>query len=327
VLPWLYCAGDLEIKGSGYVKLGGNIFVNGKFNLTDKPIILDLNGYTIYATYYEYPCPTSPNASNSAVYFGPDTVLQGPGCVIGVGHVEFQPNTGQGKYLFGAEDVDTGTTTEDGGRFLLYKFPNAKAGTLGSIQVKCYIPDSDPEAPPAHLKVALYADNNGAPGTLLTSGTSGNITVSSWAPVTVTEVQVAKAYYWLAAIADANVISMETATSSNSKYQAADFDTFVFPQPPSGTFTSPAPKYQIRGFTGGQEFIFLMSVKCTTNLKPGGSFYGTIAGNTTVNLQPGCFINLVGLPEEKELEFPAAGGPSGPGPSGNSAPLLNYNIQ
>jgi len=76
VLPWLYCAGDLEIKGSGYVKLGGNIFVNGKFNLTDKPIILDLNGYTIYATYYEYPCPTSPNASNSAVYFGPDTVLQ-----------------------------------------------------------------------------------------------------------------------------------------------------------------------------------------------------------------------------------------------------------
>ncbi|MGB8706820.1 MAG: hypothetical protein WCD72_02565 [Dehalococcoidia bacterium] len=329
VLPWLYCTGDLTINGSGYVKLGGNIFVNGKFKLTDKPVILDLNGYTIYATYYTDPCPTTPNASNSAVYFGSDSNLVGPGCVIGVGHVEYQPNTGQGKYLFGADDVNTGTTTEHKDRFLLYKFDNAKEGKLSSIQVKCYIPDSDPAPLPAHVKVAIYADNHGAPGTLLTSGTSGNITVSSWAPVTVSEVLVNKnTPYWLAAIADSDVISMETQTTSNSKYQEpADFDTFTFVNNPSGTFTSPAPKYQIRGFTGGQEFIFLMSVKCTTNLKPNGSFYGTIAGNTEVNLLSNCFINLVGLPEEG-LNFPGVSGTSsGPGTGGNSPPLLNYNIQ
>ncbi|MBM4446998.1 MAG: hypothetical protein FJ023_06555 [Chloroflexi bacterium] len=325
IIPWLYCTGDLSINGSGYAQLSGTIYVNGKFNFSDKDVILLLDGQTIYATYYQDPCPTTPNASNSAVYFGPDCELHGPGCVIGVGHVEFQPKLGQGNYLLGADDVDTGTTTDYQDRFLLSKFESKNIDKLSSIQVKCYI--ADPEAPPAHVKVALYADNNGSPGTLLGSvDCADNITVSSWKPVSVPEIAITKTNYWLAAISDADIISTKTLTSTN-KYEVADFTGFTFPNPAGTGFTDQtANQYMLRGFTGGQEFIFLMSVKCTTNLQPSANFYGSIAGSANVNLQPGCTLNLVGVPEEG-LDFPGdSGSGGGSGEGGNSPPLLKYNI-
>ena len=342
IIPAMYRKGNLEITGSGYAQLAGTIFLarnddgsGGNFRFEDTDVTLALNGQTIYAT-GNSGCPgcdctpTCPGVD--AVYFKSGCTLQGPGCIIALGNINFQPNQGVGIPLLGA-DADTGTTTEVQDRFVLSKFQaGSKTYDLGSIQVKCYFADPpDPEAP-AHVKVAIYdATGSGdGPGACLWQSVADNVTVSSWHPVNLENVSppiqiTKKVNYWLEAIADADIISRKTATSSDSKYKYADFDTLTFVNNPSGL--TDAPEYQIRGFSNGQEFIFLMSVCCATNVQPGADFYGSVAGNTSVNLQPGCFLNLVGVPEEG-LDFPSMeAGPAGPGPKGNSPPILNYNIQ
>lgn len=327
IIPALYRNGNLSITGSGYAKLEGTLYIDGSFDFSDKDVILDLNMQTIYATYYN-------NCSGNAVYFGPDCEMYGPGCIIGVGNINFQPKLGQGKHLLGINipDPDTGAATEYHDRFLLSKFKTVKkpSGKLTSVQVKCYI--SDPEAPPAHVKVALYAadGSGGGPGTLLNSvNCTDNITLSTWKPVNFPETTLqGDTDYWLAAVSDADIISTN-AVSWASKYRAEDFDSFQFPNPANAlgplSEPNPAKQYMLRGCTGGQEFIFLMSVKCTTDLQPNASFYGSIAGNADVNLQPGCFINLVGLPEEG-FGFPGVSG-SGSGADSSSAEILTYTIK
>jgi hypothetical protein len=342
MLPWLYCSGNLEIGGSGYAKLNGNIFVNGQFKLVNKDIILDLNGYTIYATYYTGTCPTSPNDSNCAVYFGSGTQLRGPGCVIGVGAINFQPALGQGKFLLGPtvgsakqEEVDPAyKTIETKNRFVFSKFTTTNdkiydSDSLLSIQVLCDI--SGVETPPAHLKVAIYDDNNGVPGNLISSSASENVTLSTWTPISLPAgVNLSKKTpYWLAAIADANIIVADSTPGwTDSRYINSNFIN-AFPDPAGqyGSLTETTNKYMLRGLTSGQDFIFLMSVKCTTYLAPDANFYGSVVGNTSVNLQPGCFINLVGVPEEG-LDFPSiTAGLSGSGTEGNSPPILMYRIE
>jgi hypothetical protein len=322
-IPSLYRDGDLSITGNGYGRLSGTIYVDGKFSVDDKNSIIDLNGKTIYATYYE---PDTCYTKN-AVYFKPGCTVYGPGCIIGVGSVDFQPNLGIGALLLGVEDTDTpATDLQD--RFLLSKFRAVSTNKLTSFQVKCYI--SDPEAPPAHVKVALYADSSGAPGALLGAvDTFDNQTVmSSWNPINFPETQVNKdTYYWLAAISDSAVICKKTLSSTN-KYKTAAFTGFTFPNPAGSGFTDQtAEQYMLQGYTGSQEFIFLMSVKCRTNLQPGSSFYGSIAGDASVDLSNNCTLNLVGLPEDG-LDFPTMGAGGGGGGGGGSAlPLRNYNIQ
>ena len=102
---------------------------------------------------------------------------------------------------------------------------------------------------------------------------------------------------------------------------------FQFPNPATygGSLSDPDPakEYLLRGYTGSQQFFFLMSVECTVLVKPNGNFYGSIAGNAKVDLQPDCFVNLVDTPEGG-LQFPGSGTT---GMSGDAPPLLNYNIQ
>ncbi len=330
LIPPLYRNGNLSIQGSGYAKLTGTIYVDGKFDFSDKDIILDLNGQTIYATYYN-------NCSGNAIYFGPDTKIIGPGCVIGIGNLDFQPKLGQGKFLLGAggeadDNVPYPWQTEPANRLLLQRFTPSDDGTLSSFQIRCLAP-SDPENPPK-IKVALYSNNdNGTPkdesddrpGIVLTwDEATVNITEDSWFTIDLEQPELAnpaqypvsarqdrevtvskKTSYWLAAVASAAIISRETTTTSDSRYRdISNFDDFQFSDNPQGPFTSPGYLYHLRGFSGGQEFIMLMSVKCTTNLQPNGSLFGAVVGNTHVNLQPGCFINLVGLPEGG-LDFPS----------------------
>jgi len=330
-IPWLYCTADkltIEASSDTYAKLTGNIFLtgsnnNGKFELSDKDVTLDLNNYTIYATYSDYPdCANNP----ASIYFGPGTYVNGPGCIIGVGNVDFQPSASQGDRLLGTGTYTEGTTTELQDKFVLSRFycKDEPTGEISSIQVKCYFDDPDP--PPAHLKVAIYADSDGNPGSLLNEAESDNITVSSWKPVDFpsTELQ-KKTWYWLAAIADADIICTQTNAEIDSRSRDEDFDGFQFPDPATqNPLTNvDGTEYMLRGFTGSQQFFFLMSVECTVNVQPRGSFYGSIAGNANVHLQPDCFVNLVNTPEGG-LNFPGSGSS---GNAGDAPPLLNYNIQ
>lgn len=69
--------------------------------------------------------------------------------------------------------------------------------------------------------------------------------------------------------------------------------------------------------SGPDDFVFVLSVEGTVNFQPGGDFYGSLAGDVMVNLQPNC--NLVDTsPSEEGVNFSA----------GNQAKLeiLTYDI-
>jgi len=53
-------------------------------------------------------------------------------------------------------------------------------------------------------------------------------------------------------------------------------------------------------------FVFLMSVEGTVSLYPGGDFYGAIAGDADVNLQPGNTLTLTAV-GEGDINFPTEG--------------------
>jgi len=46
--------------------------------------------------------------------------------------------------------------------------------------------------------------------------------------------------------------------------------------------------------TNPDDFVFVMSINGTTTLQPGGDFYGALAGNVDVTIQPNCILELGG---------------------------------
>ena len=54
------------------------------------------------------------------------------------------------------------------------------------------------------------------------------------------------------------------------------------------------------------DFVFLMSVEGTVTFQPNGDYYGSVAGNVEVTLQPGSSLTLVD-PEGAGFEFPSGG--------------------
>lgn len=326
MIPPIYRNGDLTITGNGYGKLSGTIYLAGETTgqLWVSPgTTIDLNVHSIFSEYYN-------NCEGNAINFQPWCTIFGPGCIVAIGNINYQPNLGAGDQLVGANDSDTGDDTTIQDRFVLSKFKATEDGTMSSFQVKCY--DADPETP-AHVKVAVY-DSDGpdlGPKTLLGAvDNADNITVlSAWNPIIFPEITIVdNHYYWLAAISDAPVISTDI-TSSTNKYKIQSFTGFTFPEeitPATELVSQNTELYMLRGFSNSQEFIFLMSQSCSVNLQPHASFYGSIAGETTVEMQPWCTVNLV-TPDDG-LEFPGISGSiGGPSSSGNSPPLLNYNIQ
>lgn len=50
-------------------------------------------------------------------------------------------------------------------------------------------------------------------------------------------------------------------------------------------------------------YLFIMSVSGQVNFQPNGNFYGSVAGDTTINLQPNCSLNWVN-PGVGQLDMP-----------------------
>jgi len=79
VIGPLFAAGDLTIKGTGWITLGGTIYVKGDLVFKATPEInMDLNQQTIF--------------TEGDIYMPPDVNVSGSGCIIGVGDVDFQPS-------------------------------------------------------------------------------------------------------------------------------------------------------------------------------------------------------------------------------------------
>jgi len=74
----LLADGDLTIKGDGWIRLEGTIYVKGDLNFNPTPAInMDLNKQTIFA--------------EGEIHVNPGVTLYGSGCIIAVGYIDFQP--------------------------------------------------------------------------------------------------------------------------------------------------------------------------------------------------------------------------------------------
>ncbi|MBA7702872.1 hypothetical protein ES703_111647 [subsurface metagenome] len=71
------------------------------------------------------------------------------------------------------------------------------------------------------------------------------------------------------------------------------------------------------------DFVFVCSLTGTVNFQPQGDFYGSIAGDVEVNLQPDSTINWV--PPPGGLNLPGMGG-SGTGGFGSSVTKYTWKI-
>jgi cytoskeletal protein CcmA (bactofilin family)/Flp pilus assembly pilin Flp len=83
VIESLSAAGSLTIKGEGWVKIGGTIYVKGDLDFNANPIInINLNQQTIFA--------------EGDIYLPPKVSISGSGCIIAVGDVDYNPNISSG---------------------------------------------------------------------------------------------------------------------------------------------------------------------------------------------------------------------------------------
>jgi len=79
VIGPLLAGGDLTIKGHGWIKLDGTIYVKGNLFTNPTPEIhIDLQGHTIFSEY--------------ELQLNPGVWLHGSGCVIARNDIDFQPN-------------------------------------------------------------------------------------------------------------------------------------------------------------------------------------------------------------------------------------------
>jgi hypothetical protein len=143
---------------------------------------------------------------------------------------------GATSYTFGNTAVGTLTnsfgTDRDASRFQL-----TQNGVLQSINA--YFANTGFNA-----KAAIYADNNGAPSTLITQSASQTVTVVGWQTFTVPASSLTAGYYWLCVVSSSYSKGAMTATSTNThawkttSYSGEFVSTFGTPSGYEKTATS-----------------------------------------------------------------------------------------
>jgi len=90
------------------------------------------------------------------------------------------------------------------------------------------------------VKIALYADSSGEPGSLIVANNNGqSVTKNQWNTLSIPQANITKdTYYWLAF--NLSVTSVITALSSGGyrRHKTATYSTFTFPDPAGSGFTS-----------------------------------------------------------------------------------------
>jgi hypothetical protein len=284
--------------------------------------VLDLNGNTFF--------------SGDTIYLGPKTTIRGSGCFIAVGNINFQPNLGSaGDKLVGVDYTTSSSSTELKNILLLSKFTAEYNGKVKTFSVLTSGASSS-------VKLAMYDANpiTGEPTTLmLTPDNLPSATASM--PVgsglnglndidfPETEVTAGKSY-WLAAICNNdNVIGYKTFTTpytweSRTK-TGLTYSSFTFPETLTDYGLTEVTNKQYLLAGNALPFLFVMSIEGSSDIKPGGTLYGSIAGNAEVELFPGNTLTLTDVPETG-LDFP---GPdtSTDDTTGTPATIRTYTIK
>ncbi len=135
--------------------------------------------------------------------------------------------------LVGADDVAQ-TGNEGANYFLLCKFTAVASGTMTEFRVK--------SAVAGNVKCAIYADNAGEPGALITSMNTGQaVTGSGWETLTFTPTSITNGVaYWLAVCFDtAGAVTYKNSGGGTPyRTKTATYSSFTFPDPAGSGFTS-----------------------------------------------------------------------------------------
>lgn len=130
--------------------------------------------------------------------------------------------------LVGDNTVQTDRLTLSGGQATLFQYVATQSGQASVIQV--FI-DAGSTAPA--LRVALYSDQDGVPGTILSQGSAPAL-VAGWVKVTIPPVALLESTrYWIGVLnpLGTGVVNLRQATSGGSSVASARTSLAAFPQP------------------------------------------------------------------------------------------------
>lgn len=97
-----------------------------------------------------------------------------------------------------------------------------------------------------NMKVALYEDNAGEPGALITAMNTGQAVTDGLNTLTFTSTPITVGVtYWLMVNIDANIGAVKTSTGQQRRYKAAAYSGFSFPNPAGSGFSSQTTYYDI----------------------------------------------------------------------------------
>jgi len=129
--------------------------------------------------------------------------------------------------LVGADDASGSNDT--GNYEVLTRFQAIATGKITEFRVKA--------GASAQVKVAVYADNSGSPGALLSYNNTAQNVVSGWNTLSIPSLDVTSGtYYWLAVAMSANGAS-QCVLSGSYNYKAITFSSFTWPDPADATST------------------------------------------------------------------------------------------
>jgi len=90
-----------------------------------------------------------------------------------------------------------------------------------------------------YVKCALYEDDSGEPGDLITAMNTGQAVASGWNTLSFTSTPVTSGtYYWLAIIIDTAGAALYVNSSGTMRYKAFTYSGFTFPDPAGSGFSS-----------------------------------------------------------------------------------------
>jgi len=159
--------------------------------------------------------------------------------------------------LVGFDDIGVGGNVQD--YFVLNKYTAVASGNMTEFKVYSLAN--------GNAKVALYADNSGEPGTLITAMNTGQaVTADQWNALTFTSTAITdETDYWLAFNIDTTgAVSYSGDTGSVRRYKSVAYSGFSFPNPAGTGFSGDTYDTCVAGWgtTGGAEY----EIDTTTNL-------------------------------------------------------------
>jgi parallel beta-helix repeat protein len=145
---------------------------------------------------------------------------------------------GVGQKLIGADASTTSDASNASNYFILSRFTATASGDMTEFRVRC--------TAAGNIKVAVYADNSGEPGSLLNSVSSTPVTVVGWNTITFPSTPIISGYsYWLAFCSDGNIVGAKAGTGVR-RFKPATFSTFTtFPSNAGTGFTSDTTYYDV----------------------------------------------------------------------------------